>query len=92
MRILLLVILAMTASATAHASESERVQIQLLINDAGHRCDRVANLRPGAAVDNGDVMIIADCTDGSSHVIRLTTDDRLDYFMACTARLNPVKC
>src|SRR5690606_32495128 len=67
-----LLIAAIAFVAVAAPAQSDAVIVQRVINDAGNRCDRVVNFRPGLAVDNGDSLVIADCSDGSSHVIRVT--------------------
>lgn len=87
-----LLIAAIAFVAVAASAQSDAVIVQRVINDAGNRCDRVVNFRPGLAVDNGDSLVIADCSDGSSHVIRVTADNRIRYYMKCGSFLNPVKC
>lgn len=80
-------------TSVAFAQGGDYIRVQRVINDKGHRCDRVANIRPGAKITDGDALLIADCTDGSSHVIRYTpTTEAISYYMDCKSWLNPVKC
>jgi hypothetical protein len=78
-------------SIAAH-SEDDHAFARRVINEAGHRCDAVTNFRPGARVDDGSTMLIVDCSDGSSHVVKYGRDKSLRYYMDCASWLNPVRC
>jgi len=91
-RLLVCSLLLLAATPSDADLLAEKVVITTMINNAGHRCDRVVNIRPGASVDNGDVILIADCKDGDSHLITLKVNDTFKYYMKCGNSAAPVRC
>lgn len=87
-----IILASLLVAGAAAADDSELRLVQKVINDSRERCDAVVNLRAGARVDNGDVLVVVDCSDGSSHVVRLAEGNRVSYYMNCEAWANPVDC
>ena len=92
MRISCFIGAAIAALSPSIATANDAARVRALINEEGHRCDAVANMRNPVLVDNGDVMFVADCAGGESHVIRLIDGERPEYYMRCKAMLNPIRC
>ena len=75
---------ASTALAQVDTSfQARALEARSVINEAGHRCDLVLNFRK--VERTGHLLYIADCSDGSSHVVEveLTVEGRLKYYQDC---------
>lgn len=57
---------------------------RILINRRGESCAAVTSFDGLIAVDDGSTLHVATCSNGNRYVIKLRTDDRLEYISSCS--------